>query len=194
MVPLFANTDTEHGGTQAPLPHTQGSVCPMVLPSACSPAPQRRGAQPLGAAAAAVHPPWAQRAAGCAWASSCTALPGGWGAQLTAPRTPRLQPLAQPLVCTGCWGPAAPPPHSRLSQDLALSPRGCWCRARTFPSCVPGCGVSALGSYLLLLLLWAGGGPHRTPAPLSCLPGAVLGAAHHLAPPRLWGRGETEPT
>lgn len=78
LVPLFANTDTEHGGTQAPLPHTQGSVCPTVLPSVCSPAPQRRGAQPLGAAAA-VRPPRAQRAAGCAWASSCTALPGGGG-------------------------------------------------------------------------------------------------------------------
>lgn len=159
------------------------SVCPMVLPSVCSPAPQRRGAQPQGAAAVA-RPPRAQRAAGWAWASSW-----GQGAQLPAPRAPRLQPLTQPRVLGAGSAPTPQPPVAGPGTEpeglLVPSP---------FPSCIPGCGASALGSYLLLQPLRAGGGPHGTPAPLSCLLGAVLGAAHHLAPPRLWGRGETEPT
>lgn len=191
--------------TQAPLAPSRAGQC-LAVPRAC-PAPAARphgtaGPSPGACSGSAPTPGTASSLLclgllhRCARAS-CTALPGLGGAQLTAPGPHGLQAPAprragaeqQPPACSGCWGPAAPTPHSRLPPDA-----GCPCCASPFPFCIPGRGASALRACLLLKPLRAGEGSYRTPAPLSCLPGAVLGAAHHLAPPRLRGEGETEPT
>lgn len=163
LVPLFANADTKHGPHAGPTRSlTRGAVpgCPTGLPSACSPAPRHRGAQPRGLQRQRAHPGHCEQPAvpgppaplclrlllhRCACAS-CTALPGLGGAQLTAPGPHGLQAPApcragaeqQPPACSGCWGPAAPTPHSRL-------PRAARAARAPFPSASPGAGPQPCG-------------------------------------------------
>lgn len=80
--------------------------------------------------------------------------PGGRGLSSQPPEPPGSSPSHSP----GCWGPAVPPPHSHLSQDLVPSPRGCWCRA-PFPPASLGAGPQPWGPIYCYSLCGQGEDP-----------------------------------